>query len=437
MRSLSSPGARRAHTNQTARRARINQPAHSTNDPDGLRDLQLKKLRAGLGEVLTANPFWRERLHEVSGWDDFERLPLTAKAELLADQAANPPFGTNLTDPLERYVRVHQTSGSSGALPLRWLDTAESWEWWLGIWADHVYRAAGVTAGDRVFFAFSFGPFVGFWSAFGGAQRLGALCISGGAMTSEQRLRSMLDLGATVLLSTPTYALRLADVANGLGLDLHGSGLRVTIHAGEPGASIPATRAAIEEAFGATCFDHTGMTELGPTGFSCSQRDGIHLIETEFVFEVLDREGRIADEGELVATNLGRWGMPLIRYRTGDKVKVSRQPCACGSPFMKVIGGIQGRVDDMFTVRGVNLFPSQVEDIVRRYPEVAEFVIERRHERQMDEVSLLIEVAVDDFSPERLEAALRQALGVRLECRVVERGTLPRSELKAKRIRQA
>jgi phenylacetate-CoA ligase len=387
--------------------------------------------------VLASNAFWRDRLHDVRGWDDFERLPLTTKALLLADQAAHPPFGTNLTYPVERFVRLHQTSGSSGDQPLRWLDTPESWDWWLRIWADHVYRAAGVKAGDRVFLAFSFGPFIGFWSAFGGAQRLGALTVSGGAMTSEQRLRSMLDLGATVLLSTPTYALRLADVANTLGLDLRGSGVRVTIHAGEPGASIPATRGAIEDAYGAKCFDHTGMTELGPTGFSCSQRDGIHLIESEFIFEVLDTDGHPAAEGELVATNLGRWGMPLIRYRTGDRVKVSREPCACGSPFLKLLGGIQGRVDDMFTVRGVNLFPSQVEDIVRRYPEVVEFVIERRRERQMDEVSLLIETVGDGFSTERMEADLRQALGVRLGCRVVEPGTLPRSDLKAKRIREA
>ena len=409
--------------------------AHSRTDPDELRALNLQKLRVGLAELLKANAFWRDRLHDVRGWDDFERLPLTTKAELLADQAAHPPFGTNLTYPVERYVRLHQTSGSSGDQPLRWLDTAESWDWWLRIWADHVYRAAGVNAGDRVFFAFSFGPFIGFWSAFGGAQRLGALCISGGAMTSEQRLRSMLDVGATVLLSTPTYALRLADVASELGLDLRGSDLRVTIHAGEPGASIPATRFAIEEAFGAACVDHTGMTELGPTGFSCAQRDGIHLIESEFIFEVLDADGHPSDEGELVATNLGRWGMPLIRYRTGDKVRLSREPCGCGSPFAKLIGGIQGRVDDMFTVRGVNLFPSQVEDIVRRHPEVVEFVIERRRERRMDEVSLLVETVGDGFSTERMEADLRQALGVRLDCRVVERGTLPRSELKAKRIR--
>jgi phenylacetate-CoA ligase len=399
----------------------------SATEPSAIRASQLGKLQAGLKDVLRSNPFWRSRLHDVHGWDDFERLPLTTKAELVTDQAEHAPFGSNLTYPLDHYVRMHQTSGSSGDVPLRWLDTPESWEWWERIWAEHVYGAAGVTSSDRVFFAFSFGPFIGFWSAFGGAQRLGALCMSGGAMTSEQRVRNMLDLGATVLLSTPTYALRLADVAQSIGVNVSAAGIRTTIHAGEPGASIPATRAAIEAAYSAVCFDHTGMTELGPTGFSCSARDGVHLIESEFIFEV-------SDDGELVATNLGRWGMPLIRYRTGDRVVVSRTPCPCGSPFLKIVGGIHGRVDDMFTVRGVNLFPSQVEDIVRRYPAVVEFVIEHRRERQMDEVSLLIETSDSEFSPVRLEADLRQALGVRLGCRVVAAGTLPRSDLKSQRI---
>jgi phenylacetate-CoA ligase len=406
---------------------------HSRTGPDELRELRLRKLRAGLAEVLKTNAFWRSRLTEVRGWDDFERLPLTTKDDLLADQAARPPYGTNLTYPLDRYVRLHQTSGSSGDRPLRWLDTEESWGWWERIWAEHVYPAAGVGPGDRVFFAFSFGPFIGFWSAFAGAERLGALAISGGSMTSEQRVGTMLDLRATVLMCTPTYALRLADVSSDLGIDLAASEVRVTLHAGEPGASIPATRAAIESAYAAACFDHSGMTELGPTGFSCTQRDGIHGVESEFIFEVLDSAGRPATEGELVATNLGRWGMPLVRYRTGDRVELSREPCSCGSPFLKLVGGIRGRVDDMFTVRGVNLYPSQVEDIVRGYPQITEFVIEHRRVREMDEVTLLVEVAGEDPT-QRLEADLRRALGVRLGCKVVQTGTLPRTELKSKRI---
>ena len=395
--------------------------------------MQLERLRNGLREVLKGNQFWRDRLVDVQGWDDFERLPLTGKGDLVSDQRINPPFGSNLTYALDRYVRMHQTSGSSGDQPLRWLDTQESWDWWLRIWSDHVYRAAGVTPMDRVFFAFSFGPFIGFWSAFGGAERVGALAISGGAMTTEQRIRSLRDLGATVLLSTPTYALRMALRAQELGLDLATSEIRVTIHAGEPGASIPGTRDAIEAAYAATSFDHTGMTELGPTGHSCAQRDGIHLIESEFIFEVLDERGRPAEAGELVGTNLGRWGMPLIRYRTGDQVVASREACSCGSPYLKLAGGIRGRVDDMLTVRGVNLYPSQIEEIVRRHAGSSEFVIERRSVEQMDEVMVVVEEA-PGLSVERLEADLRQALGVRLGCRVVRAGALPRADLKAKRI---
>ena len=384
--------------------------------------------------MLKSNQFWRGRLHDVIGWDDFERLPMTTKAELLADQASNARFGTNLTFPLEDYTRLHQTSGSSGDRPLRWLDTQQSWDWWLRIWADHVYRAAGVTPADRVFFAFSFGPFIGFWSAFGGAERLGAMAISGGAMTTEQRIRTIRDLGATVLLSTPSYAMRLAEKAAELQLDLASTDIRLSIHAGEPGASIPSTRSAIEAAYNATAFDHTGMTELGPTGHSCANRDGIHLIESEFIFEVVDARGRAALEGELVATNLGRWGSPVFRYRTGDHVSLSRERCPCGSSFVKVMGGIRGRVDDMFTVRGVNLYPSQVEDIVRRHTAVREFVIERQTVQRMDEVVLVVEMAESDARTDRLEADLRQALGVRISCRVVPAGTLAPGELKARRI---
>lgn len=408
-----------------------------------LQATQLERLQQGIDALLQANPFYRDRLHPVKSWDDFRRLPLTTKAEITEDQLAHPPFGTNLTYPLERYTRLHQTSGTSGTRPLRWLDTAESWEWWTRIWAAHVYRSAGVHAGDRVFFAFSFGPFIGFWTAFGGAERLGAMVIPGGAMTTEQRLRTMIDLKASVLCCTPTYAIRLAEAAQGLGIDLPASDIRITLHAGEPGASVPATRELIERAFGARAVDHTGMTELGPTGVSCDARDGVHLIESEFVFEVRDATGEVHPiddgatiEGELIATNLGRWGSPLIRYRTGDRVVVSRQPCACGSGFAKMLGGIQGRVDDMFTVRGVNLFPSQVEELVRRQPSIVEFCIEIRQERGMEEVTVLCECTGDDGETaiSRLAHDLRLALGVRIDCRLATSGSLPRSELKSRRL---
>ena len=411
-----------------------------------LRASQLDRLREGIAVVRQSNRFYQARLHPVRTWDDFERLPLTTKDEITADQQANPPFGTNLTFPVDRYVRLHQTSGTSGTRPLRWLDTRESWEWWTRIWAEQVYRSAGVGEGDRVFFAFSFGPFIGFWSAFDGAQRLGALTIPGGAMTTEQRLRSMLELRATVLCSTPTYAIRLAEAAAAAGLDLASSDLRVLIHAGEPGASVPATRDLIERSFKARCFDHTGMTELGPTGVSCEARAGVHLVESEFVFEIRDEGGALHPlpesgslGGELVATNLGRWGSPLIRYRTGDRVEVTGDTCACGSPFARLVGGIRGRVDDMFTVRGVNLYPAQVEDLVRRHPSIGEFQIEVRRVRGMDEATVVIECQGPDAEAvaQRLSADLRLALGARIECRAVPWGSLPRSELKSQRLRRA
>src|SRR5256714_6972292 len=203
-------------------------------------------------------------------------------------------------------------------------------------WTDALRR-------DRIFFAFSFGPFVGFWSAFAGAERLGALCLTGGGMTACERGAASVATEATVLMSTPTYALRLAEAAREEGIDLARSALRVSIHAGEPGASIPATRDRIEKELGVETFDHTGATEIGAHGFSCSARDGVHINEAEFIAEIFDArtgEARAEGDGELVITNLGRWGMPVIRYRTGDRVQAGRGTCSCGRTLVKLAGGI-------------------------------------------------------------------------------------------------
>lgn len=405
---------------------------------------QLARLREGLREVLRTNSFYGRKLaghspHELHSVEDLRALPFTTKQDLSEDQIAHPPFGTNLTYPLARYVRVHQTSGTSG-VPLRVLDTAESWEWWSRLWR-YVYGAAGVTAEDRILFCFGFGPFIGFWSAFEGARTLGALASSGGGMSSSERLRAIRDLGATVVLSTPTYALRLAEVAREEGFDLAGSSVRVTIHAGEPGASIPETRARIEEAFGARCYDHTGASEVGAHGFSCEARDCVHLIESEFIAEVLDpaTHAPVPDGGlgELVITNLGRWGMPVVRYRTGDRVRPARGRCACGRTFLRLMGGILGRVDDMITVRGVNVFPSAVESIVRRYPEVDEFRIEVFTERGMEELRVVLETAgatLAEVLCRRIRDDIHAGLSLRCEVTNVPPGTLPRFELKAKRL---
>ena len=393
------------------------------------RDAQWERLSSRLPELREKNPFYRAKLSARTS--SLRDLPFTTKAELSEDQSANPPFGTNLTYPIDRYVRLHQTSGTTGR-PLRFLDTADSWQWWRECWQP-IYRAAGVSAGDRIFFAFSFGAFVGFWSAFAGAERLGALCLTGGAMNTTERVAAIVATEATVLMCTPTYALRLAEAAREEGIDLARSALRVSIHAGEPGASIPATRERIETELGVEAFDHTGATEVGAHGFSCSARDGVHINESEFVVEVLDATGEARDEGEgeLVLTNLGRWGMPVIRYRTGDRVKAVRGTCSCGRTLVKLAGGIAGRVDDMVTVRGVNVFPSAIEAIVRRFDEVGEYRVELARVREMDELRCVIEApaAVAD----RVGAAIHRELGIRCLVEAVAAGTLPRFEMKAKR----
>ena len=351
---------------------------------------------------------------------------------MVADQAAHPPFGTNLTYPLERYVRVHQTSGTSGA-PLRWLDTQESWDWWSRCWG-FVLRGAGVGPTDRIFFPFSFGLFIGFWAGFEGARALGALVIPGGGQDSPTRLAWMEALGATVLVCTPSYALHLVEVARERGVDLAKLPVRTTVHAGEPGAGIPAVRARIEAGWNARTFDHGGMTEMGAYGYECSEQAGLHVNEAEFILEVIDPvTSEPATDGELVLTNLGRVGSPAIRYRTGDRVRLAEEACPCGRTFRRLEGGILGRLDDMLIVRGVNVFPAAIEGVVRRFAAIEEFQIEVFKDGELDEVRVLVELDdVSGVSPVR--EALRATLGIRLEVAAVPARSLPRFDLKARRV---
>lgn len=397
--------------------------------------------------VMAGNDFYRRKYEPLEfvaarppRYADLPNLPYTTKQELVEDSARHPPYGSNLTFPIDAYVRVHQTSGTSGR-PLRWLDTAESWSWWLDCWLT-VYRAAGVTAGDRIFLAFSFGPFVGFWAAFEAGQRLGALMIPGGGMGSKQRLEAMIASQASVLVSTPTYALRLAEVAQEAGLDLVNSGVRTTIHAGEPGASIPNVRGRIEAQWGARCVDHVGATEVGAWGFGCGQADHVHINEDEFIAEVIPRDPS-GDEiagleiGELVLTNLGRIGSPVVRYRTGDHVELVRDTCPCGRSTAFLPGGVLGRVDDMLIVRGINVFPSALENIIREDPAVREFEVEVRSDREMMDLAVRVEADGADGGAvaDRLRERIRDRLGLRVAVDMADPGSLPRYELKARRFK--
>ena len=401
---------------------------------------QWRRFTAMAHEVLQGNAFVRRTwgaagvsaAADLRGWSDFARLPFMHKREFVDDQAACPPFGTNLTYPLERYVRVHQTSGTSGE-PIRWLDTQASWEWWSRCWG-FVLSAAGVRPDDRVFFPFSFGLFIGLWAGFEGARALGALAIPGGGQDSSTRLAWMERLGATVLVCTPSYALHLVEIGRERGIDTAALPVRVTVHAGEPGAGIPEVRARIEAGWGASAFDHAGMTEMGAYGYECAEQAGLHVNESEFIAEIIDpATGAPADDGELVLTNLGRLGSPVIRYRTGDRVRRARERCRCGRTFLRLEGGILGRIDDMLIIRGVNVFPSAIEGIVRRFPAIDEFQIEVFRDGHLDEARVLIELD-DRATAAALREALRVSLGLRLEVATVPAQSLPRYELKARRV---
>ncbi len=418
-----------------------------TQSSNGIRALQREKLTEMLRAILPANRFYQKKLgavveSQLNAGDtelDLAALPFTTRGELESDQSANPPYGTNLSFPVGAYCRLHQTSGSLGA-PLRWLDREEDWRWWRKLWAT-IYRAAGVTADDRFIFPFSFGPFIGFWGAFETAVAMGNLSLPAGGMTTKARLRFLLDNEATVICCTPTYAMRMAETASEEGIDIQHSKVRALIVAGEPGGSIPATRERIESAWGARVFDHSGMTEVGAYAFECVENPGgLHITESEFIAEVIDPQSlkpvKEGEQGELVLTNLGRWGMPLIRYRTGDLVRLTRGVCACGRSFARLEGGIIGRIDEMVTIRGNNVFPAAIEAILRAIPEVAEYQVEIDENGTLPDLKIIIEPTAES-NPEAVSHAAADAIRDRLNFRPVITaaacGSLPRYDMKSRR----
>lgn len=400
-------------------------------------DTAAARLRALLEVVLERNPFHQGRLEPLGIGPDAAvcDLPLLAKADLVDDQQRHPPFGSNLSYPLDRYVRIHQTSGTTGR-PLRVLDTAADWAWWRELFA-RTLTMAGVGRGDRVALAFSFGPHIQFWAANEGLGEVGATAVPLGGMTSAQRVRTMADVGVTALWCTPTYAIHLLGVAADEGLEEALAPVQRVICTGEPGASLPSVRARIEEGFGARCIEHAGLTEAGPFGYPCAEGHGLHVDEDEFLCEILTPEGAptpLGERGELVLTPLRRTGYPVLRYRTGDVVVNTDEACPAGHPHRWLPGGIVGRADDMVVIRGMNVHPSAIEDAVRRVTASGEFRITFYTEpRGLDEIKL--EVELDEAaSARRLQDTIRVQLGLRVRIVPVAPGLLPRPEGKTRRV---
>ncbi len=411
-----------------------------------LEALQIEKLCSMLEQIYGRNRFYTDKLDaagihpdSIQTLDDLRRLPLTEKSELVQAQSDALPFGSNTTFEESAYSRFHQTSGTTGT-PLRVLDTPESWDWWGRCWG-HVLAGAGLTENDRMFVPFSFGPFIGFWAAVEGAQKINALMIPGGGRDSLQRLHLMKELGSTAMCCTPTYALRLAEVAQESGFDLSEIPLRTLIHAGEPGANVPATKARIESVWNAKCYDHAGASEIGAHSFECElQPNGTHVTESEFIVEVLNPETLepvpAGEQGELIITNLGRIGYPVIRYRSGDLVVLNQQKCTCGRSFARFEGGVIGRADDMVVVRGVNIFPSAVENLVRQCESVEEFRITVTTDREMGNLAIELELSKNtnpESARKTVDQTIQNGLSLRPEITLVPSGSLPRFEMKAKR----
>jgi phenylacetate-CoA ligase len=408
----------------------------STNLPRWI-DYQLN-----LGQIWKNNSFQRKYFPELenwmswNSWDDFSKYaPLTTKQILDEDRQANPPHGSNFTYSLDQYCRFSRTSGTSGR-SMSWLDTQKDWGWMLDNW-ENIMESAGVKYGSSCFFAFSFGPFLGFWTAYEAAVRKGCLCLPGGGESSKSRIRTILDNKVEYLFCTPTYALRLLETAKENKISLHKNYLKKIIVAGECGGSSRAIRQMMDQAWGkeSIFFDHYGMTEVGPVAYENPQQSGLRILTGSYYAEVIDSQSLSPVEdgevGELVLTPLQRTGSPVIRYRTGDLVRAKKGTDSAGLPTFDLIGGVLGRTDDMVVVRGVNLYPSAVDDIVRSLSGIGEYEISISESRGMKEIRVRAECKQSVGL--QLEEALHDTFSLRISVECVANESLPRAEMKSNR----
>lgn len=429
-------------------------PILETLPRDELRALQLQRFREQLAYVAEHSPFYRRKLDEadvepdeIESLADVRAVPTTSKHELREAQGTDPfPYGELLAGEPADVTEYHQTSGTTGK-PVRQADSWHDWEWWGDCWAT-VLWAQGIRPDDRVFFPFSYNVFVAFWAAHYACERIGAEVVPGGNLPSAQRVRKMDELDVTAFMSTPTYALRLAEVAREEGYEPAEFAIETVVCAGEPGASVPGTKQRIETEWGADVYDHAGATETGAWGFTCEGDSvGLHFNEAQFLVEVLDENGEPVDpgeRGELVITPLNRHAQPYVRFELTDQVKLSEpSACDCGRTFRFAEGGVLGRSDDLTKINGVLFSPTAVEDTVRAYEPVAdefEVVIDTHEEKtDLDVLTVVVERGpnadrADEAIRTGLRKELKQALSITPRVEVEPFETLARPELKADRV---
>ncbi len=429
-------------------------PVLETMEPERLRRLQLRRFRRILAWAYRRSPFYRELYREaglepgdIRTWEDVRRVPRVDKAMLKEAQAREPfPYGSRLCLPLEEVVEFRQTSGTTGT-PVYQADCWRDWEWWSEAWC-YVLWAQGYRPRDRVFIPFGYNVFVAFWAGHYACEKIGCEVVPGGVLDTVARVMKLQELKATAMMGTPTYLLNMAHTARRrLGLEPARLGVKKITCAGEPGASIPSTKARLEAAWGAKVYDHAGATEIGAWSYECSaQPGGMHVNQGLFLVEIEDIEtGRPIEEpgvkGKMVITALDRLAQPCLRFDSKDIIQWSDQPCPCGRSYRLIQGGVLGRSDDITKVKGVLLAPAAIEEVVRGFAQLEdeyEVVVEKKGDRE--EITLKVELR-EEAQGARQEVLGRLAdqlrlktnLGYRIQVHPV--GSLPRYQVKARRFK--
>jgi phenylacetate-CoA ligase len=425
-------------------------------DPRDRDALILAKLRRQVAWAWERSPFYR-RTWEAAGvspatlrsLDDLPRFPVVQKSELRAAQAAHPPFGDYLCVEPGQIARIHGTSGTTGRPTVFGVGRGD----WARVGEAHarILWGAGLRPDDRILICSFFSLYLGSWGALAGGERLGATMFPFGAGMPGQTLMAVQwarELRPTAFYGTPSYALHFAETARREGIDPKRLGFRTLFFSGEPGAGIPATKRQIEETFGGACLDMGSMAEMTPwmTNGECRRRTGMHLWQDLVYTQVCDPETWApvppGAEGTPVYTHLERTSQPMIRLVSGDRARWTDAPCPCGRTYPRLPDGLYGRIDDMLVVRGENVYPSAIEDVLRGVEGFGgEFRVIVSRREAMDELLVRAEYAGSHAAPEaqaRLRAAmaerLRARLGVRPVVELVPEGTLERSEFKARRV---
>lgn len=413
--------------------------------------LHLKKIQRLLAFAYEHNEFYRKKFDaaglkpgDIKSLEEFKRkIPITDKSDFIHLQAAQPPYGPTQSLPAELIAHHAETSGTTGvplAIPYSMYDTVRYGESW-----TYGYWALGIRPGDSFYFAFSWGNFAGFWSAYWGVRRFGGKVVSGGGLDTKGHIAAIQRIKPTVLISTPTFALRIAEVAKEMGVDLSQSSIKFTYHAGEPGpTALPAMRRQIEEAWGAKAGELLGIAEIDAIAPGCPLGDGVHVNEMNVFSWVMDPEtGREVAEGEIgehVVTSFANNAQPLINYRTHDLVR-ARGSCGCGRTWTKFEGSVLGRTDFMITVRGTNVYQTAIENVLGEVDGVSShYELVLKHEKGNDVMDIRFEpekaVPPDQWPTlaQHVGDKIHKALHVRLGVAVVDPESLPRYDLKTRRI---